>query len=300
MSVENQEIPYKKLLSGFSLPVLGIGTAYIGGIKTADYSNDTAAIAAIKKSIDCGLRHIDTSELYGDGHAEELVAEAIKDYDRTDFVISTKVFRHNLHKDTVIRSAKNSMQRLGIAYIDLYSIHAPNTAIPLVETMTALDQLVAEGLVRNIGVSNFSVQQLKQAQSLTKNKIVANQFEFNLAVRERSQFHKVRYMESQIIPYCQANDILVVAACPLGRGIVLQDEPVLTEIAKRYKKTKAQVAINWLLAQKNVVVTMRTTSLAHVEENIGSLGWSLEPKDFEILTKRYPSDRSFWRRLINR
>ena len=290
-------IPVKTLSDGFSLPEIGIGTAYIGGNKIADYSQDDNAVKSMKKAISYGLTHIDTSELYGAGHAEELVKIATDGFDRKDLFISTKVLKTNLDRHSIVRSAKASMLRLGVGYIDLYSIHMPSFDVPLKESMSALDELVAEGLVRHIGVSNFTVELMREAQSLTKNKIVCNQFEFNLSVRERSQFHKLKRMESEIIPYCQNNDVLIVAACPIDRGGLLKPNQIMDALSAKYNRTYAQIAINWLLCQKNVVTLTRSVNRQHFQENMGAIGWRMDDKDFRLLTHKYPSDRG-WRKWL--
>jgi diketogulonate reductase-like aldo/keto reductase len=121
--------------------------------------------------------------LYGATHTEELIGEAIKDLDRSKLIITSKVYKTHLHYDDVITSCKKSLERLQTTYIDIYLIHAPNPEIPLQETMTALDFLVEQGLIKHIGVSNFSVEQMKEAQKYSKYKIIINQIPYNLSAR---------------------------------------------------------------------------------------------------------------------
>src|SRR3989304_206462 len=163
-----------KTISGIKIPVLGLGTYGMSGEKkrTAaipEYA-DKQHIEAIRTAIKLGMTHIDTAESYGNGHAEKLVAEAIKGLDREKLFITSKVSEENLHYDDVIASCKASLQRLGTNYIDLYLIHFPNPNIPIEETMRTMDFLVEKKSVRFIGVSNFSVEQLKEAQKYAKNK----------------------------------------------------------------------------------------------------------------------------------
>jgi diketogulonate reductase-like aldo/keto reductase len=282
----------KVLKNGFSLPELGLGTAHIGGGRTPDYSHDDIAIDSFTKAIEQGYIHIDTSELYGGGHTEELICEAIKDFDRSTLTISTKVFKDNLRADDVIHSAKESLKRLNCGYIDLYSIHKPNPAIPLKETFVALDELISEGVIKNIGVSNFSKDLLEEAQSLTKNKIVTNQIEYNLFAREQSQFNALTKMESEIIPYCKEHDILIVAVCPLGRGLLLKQNDIVDTLCEKYKKSYAQIALNWLCSQENIVAITRSLNVGHLVENTGAVGWQMDTEDIEKLRLEYPSDRN--------
>lgn len=278
----------KTLKTGFSLPELGLGTWKIGGEREPDYSKDTEAIKAIQGAIEMGYIHIDTAEMYGVGHAEGVIGEAIKDMQRNDLIIATKVFATNLSYEDAKASARKSLTRLGLEYVDLYYIHAPNPEIPISETMRALDELMEEGLIKNIGVSNFTKELLQEAQSYTNNKIVANQIEYNLVTREQSHYGGCTKMQSEIVPYCQENDIFVVAYRPLDRGIVLQQNPLMDELAVKYQKSYAQVAINWLLSQKNIVTIPKSTDNIHLQENLGATGWYMNPADVERLTREYP------------
>lgn len=155
------------------------------------------------------MSHSDTAEMYGCGHSEELVGEAISGFDRKDLFITTKVSPEHLRYNDLIASAKASLRRLRTEYIDLYLIHMPNPEIPIKETMKAFDFLVESGLIRHIGVGNFSVEQMREAQMHTQNKIVANQIEYNLLARNQGML--TIDMESRIVSYCQEKGILVIA-----------------------------------------------------------------------------------------
>ena len=192
----------KKIADSMKIPALGIGTGGIGGLYEKDTSRDKESVDAIRTAIKLGITHIDTAEMYGAGHTEELVGKAIKGFDRKKLFITTKVWKTHLRYDDVIRAVKGSMKRRGVKYIDLYLIHWPNPNIPLKETMKVMDFLVEEKLVRNIGVSNFPLKLLKQAQTCTKNKISANQVEYNLLKR---------YPENGLLEYCQKNNIMLIA-----------------------------------------------------------------------------------------
>jgi diketogulonate reductase-like aldo/keto reductase len=198
------------------------------------------------------------------------------------------VWKDALCHDEVITSAHDSLKRLQIDYIDLLCIHAPNTDVPLTETISALDELVDQGFVKYIGVSNFSIELLHEAESLTRHKIVTNQIEYNLLVREKSHFHNLTSMESEIIPYCQANDILVTATVPLARGAVLEQNDLMDGLAEKYNKSYAQIAINWLTSQKNIVTIVKAETKEHLQENLASVGWDISKEDIEKLRQEYP------------
>jgi diketogulonate reductase-like aldo/keto reductase len=137
------------------------------------------------------------------------------------------------------------------------------------------------GLIKNIGVSNFTWQHLDQAQQLSKNKIVCNQVHYNLMFREPEK--------SGLLDYCQKNDIFLVAWRPVGKGNLLSDLPaVLKKMCDKYKKTPAQIAINWLITQDHVITLAKTRSIEHLKENLGAIGWQMESADIEELRKEYP------------
>ncbi len=274
---------YKTLIDDVKIPALGLGTWGIGGKIEPDYSEDEKSIESIKKAVKLGYTLIDTAEMYGAGHTEELISEAIREFDRSKLFIVSKVFKTNLKFDDLINSAKQSLKRLKIDYIDLYLIHAPNPEIPIDETMRAMDFLVEKKLVRFIGVSNFTLELLKEAQSLTKNKIVVNQIEYSLLTRNVGQYSNNRNMEAETIPYCQENGIIVMAERPIERGILLKSHPVMDNLSKKYNKTKAQIAINWLISKRNIVAIPKSTNIDHLKENMGSVGWKLTEEDVELL-----------------
>lgn len=274
-------IPNKTLRSGFSLPVYGLGTWQMGGRSEADYSNDKAEIAAIRNTIKHGITHIDTAESYGAGHCEELVAQAIKDYDRSNLLIATKVSGDHQSYDRLLRSFEASLKRLDTEYVDLYLLHRfPDAGINIKETMRALDRLISEGAVKNIGVCNFTTKRFENAQNHTSNKLVCNQVHYSLEVREAEK--------EGIVQYSQDNDIFLVAWGPLSKG-TLQNPTMLNEIANKYGKTPYQVALNWLISQKNVVTIPKTTLREHLDENLGVLGWELSDEDINKLTKDFPN-----------
>ncbi|MFC2143221.1 aldo/keto reductase [Candidatus Aenigmatarchaeota archaeon] len=273
-----------KEIDEFKIPVLGFGTWQMGGDTKRDTTNDEKDTLAIKTAIELGMIHIDTAELYGDGRAEELVGEAIKGFDRSKLFITTKVKGDNLKYNEVIEAAKNSMKRMGIDYIDLYLIHWPNNDIPLEETMKAMNDLVDNNIVKHIGVSNFSVDQMKEAQKYSKHKIVTNQIQYSLLIRNNGIWNID--MESKIIPYCQKNNIIVTVYRPLDKGdIIKTDSPLMDELSKKYNKSKAQIALNWIISKKNMIALFKASNTEHIKDNLGTLDWKLDQEDIEKLDK---------------
>ena len=277
---------FKKLTGNIKIPVIGLGTWTIGGGNEADTTQDKEDISAIKSAIKFGITHIDTAESYAHGHSEDLIGKAISRFDRKGLFITSKVSPEHLAYGALLASAKGSLQRLRTDYIDLYLIHAPNPDISIQETMKAMDYLVEQKLVKCIGVSNFTVKQIKAAQKYTKNKIVANQIEYNLLVRNEGKV--TNDMESTIIPYCQGNNILVIAWRPLAKGELAKPGfKILDELARKYNKTQAQIAINWLISKKRIVTIKQSTKVGHLKENLGAIGWKLRQDDVDRLNNEF-------------
>ncbi len=261
------------------LPVIGFGTWEIGGRFTPDYSADEQAIKIIKLAVEKGITFIDTAEMYGAGHSEEIVGEAIKEFDREKTFIATKVWSSNLRYNDVLRALDGSLKRLKIEYVDLYQIHWPNPGIPLRETMKAMEKLVMEGKTRFIGVSNFCVRDMEEAMSyLSHTDIVSNQVLYNIIDRG---------IEDEILPFCKENDITVIAYRPLAKGLIAHEpyKSKLESIGKKYGKTAVQVALNWVLRHENVVAIPRTLNPQHLEEILGSIGWKMNREDYEELSR---------------
>ena len=278
----------KYFRTNFSIPSLGLGTWRIGGNQySADKTKDSEHVLLIKKAIEIGYNHIDTAEAYGVGHTEELVGEAIKNFERKNLFITTKVMPEHLAYDDVISAALQSLARLKTSYIDLYLVHFPNPKIRIKETMEAMDYLVNSGLVKFIGLSNFTLEQIKEAQNYAFNDISAVQLEYNLSIRNRGVVSTD--MESKIIPFCQKNEICVIAYRPLAQGKLAQPGiDLLDEMAKKYSKTQAQISLNWLLSKKSIVAIPKSTLINHLVENIGAVGWMLRNSDSIRLNVEFP------------
>lgn len=278
-------VPTKKLQNGFEIPVIGLGTARLIGKKDDEgNSDDPTDIKAIKNALQMGLNHIDTAELYGDGHAEELVSQAITGISREKIFITSKVHSPHLHYKGVLNSAKQSLRRLGTDYFDLYLVHQPDLEVPIEETMKAMNELIDKGITKYIGVSNFSVKRLVEAQKYSKNKIVLNQVHYNLEIREVEK--------DGLVDYCKDNDMILSAWRPLQKGKFLgKDVNILNEMCEKYKKTPAQISINWLTSQKNVIAICKMRHIKHLKDNLGAVGWEMEQQDIEKLRKEFPNQQ---------
>ncbi len=267
------------------MPAFGAGSWRIGGDTARDPNNDDAGnIAALRAAADAGVTHIDTAELYADGYAEELIAQAIADYDRHKLFLVSKVKPQNLAYGDLIKACEGSLRRLKTDYLDLYLIHWINPEIPLAESFRALNHLKEQGKIKNIGVSNFGVERMNEARKLTPHQIVANQVHYNLLFREVER--------KGLLEYCQKEDIMLVAWRPVQKGIIGQsNDATLESLCQKYGKTKSQIAIQWLVAQKNVVTLSTMRSASHLEENLAALDWQMEASDIELLRSNFSDQR---------
>jgi len=269
---------YKNLENtGISIPAIAQGTARIGNYAKSTPENVRQRIDLLRYGISIGLTFIDTAELYGGGFSEEVVGKAIMGIRDKVFLASKFNPRENVRK-SIETSIENSLKRLKTKYIDLYQIHWPNPSIPLDETMEALSNLVDRGRVRYVGVSNFCLEDFKDAQSLFGKKLVSNQLEYNLLDRS---------VEDDFIPYCNNNDVTLLAYSPLNHGKIFcnnDQKTVLEDIAQKYNKTSAQIVLRWLIEHKPVIVITKTNSMARMKENAAAVEFDLDREDIVRIT----------------
>ncbi len=267
------------------MPVYGLGTWEMGGRTERDFTNDDARdIQAIKSAIDLGVTHIDTAEKYADGYTETLVGEGIKEYDRSKLFLVSKVRKEKLSYDAILKSCDESLARIGTTYLDMFMLHFYSTEVSLKDSMHALDRLVEENKVRHIAVANFTKERFTEAQSYTSNKIVCNQLHYNLIFREPER--------EDLVEYCQDNDVFLTAWRPVQKGLLTSGVPeILDSMSKKYNKTPAQVAINWLISQDNVITIAKTSNVEHLKENLGALSWQMETEDVERLRAEFPGQK---------
>ena len=265
---------YKELgNTGVMVSEIGLGTwKYRGGPHP------------LQRGVALGANLIDTAEMY---HNEDAVGQAIRGI-RNEVFLATKVLGSHLAYDDLLRAAENSLRRLEQDVIDLYQIHWPSRNVPLAGTMRAMEELVARGLVRHVGVSNFSLAQLQEAEAvMSNNPVVSNQVLYNLNNRR---------IERDLLPYCEDNKITVIAYTPLadgslagaGRFPLRGRGKVLDRIAREIDKTQAQVALNWCLSREAVVAIPKTDNVARTEENCAASGWRLSPDQLRRLDEAFP------------
>jgi len=255
-------------IQGLTLPKIGFGTWTIGGGGTADHSLDQKSMATLRSALDLGYTHFDTAEYYAAGHAEELLGQAVRDsgLKRETLFITSKVSPEHLTYDNVLRSCEISLRRLNMDYLDLYLIHWPSWVIKLPETFRALNQLVAEGKVRHLGVSNFNLKLLKQAVGLSEKGILTDQVSYSLPDRT--------CVKNGVLAYCQENDILLTAYSPVKRRFISGNKP-LKELARARGVTPQQIALAWLVRQPRVITIPVSFDPQHQAENLAAADFVL-------------------------
>ena len=245
-----------KLSSGNEIPVLGLGTWQLKG---------AACRASVKEAIELGYRHIDTAWAY-DNHTD--IAKAIKEsgIKRSALFVTSKVWIENLRYDEVIKQCNESLKQLNTDYLNLYLIHWPNKEVPMKETLGAMKKLFHDGKIKAIGVSNFTINHLKEAMSSVDLPIAVNQVEFHPYLNQQD-----------LLNFCKENKITVTAYSPLARGDVYNNN-FLKELSDKYRKSIAQITLRWLL-QKNIVVIPKASSKEHLMENMKIFDFDIDKED---------------------
>jgi diketogulonate reductase-like aldo/keto reductase len=258
-----------------TVPKIGFGMWKIGGGSTADASQDARSLTALRAALSCGYTHFDTAEMYARGHSEELLAQALKDTGtpRDRVFITTKVTPSNLRYADLRHACERSLRRLQTDYIDLYLIHWPGS-VPLADSFRALNELHAEGKIRHIGVSNFDLKLLKEAQSLSRSPILTNQVPYSLTDRS--------CVRNGVLAHCQANDILLTAYSPVDEGR-LRVTSALESVAHKHAATPYQIALAWLVRQPRVITIPMSMNPAHIAENFQAADIELEADALRLL-----------------
>jgi diketogulonate reductase-like aldo/keto reductase len=263
-----------------TLPKIGFGTWKIGGGSSANHSIDAKSLAALRHALDVGYTHFDTAEMYASGHAEELLGEAVRGSGkrREEIFITSKVTPSHLRYDDVLKACQASLRHLRMDYIDLYLIHWPGTGVKYEDTFRALNKLVRDGRAKHLGVSNFNLRLLKQAQELSETPIITNQVPYSLADRS--------YVKNGVLEYCQQHDILLTAYEPVDKGD-LRSNKMLEGISKAHNATIFQIALAWLVMQSRVITIPMSFDPQHIKENFDAADIELTDKEMSQLADEW-------------
>ena len=266
-------IPTTRLPSGEAVPRFGLGTWRMG--ENARLRKDE--VAALRAGLDLGVTLIDTAEMYGDGGAEEIVAEAVGER-RDDIFIVSKVLPSNASARGTIAACERSLKRLRTDRIDLYLLHWRGDT-PLEQTLEAFLTLAGAGKIRHWGVSNFDLSDMKELAELPAGDGCAtNQVLYNLTRRG---------IEFDLLPWQRARRIPTMAYSPIEQGRML-NHVELKKIAAGRGVSAAQVALAWLLRQPDMLVIPKTTSLAHLRDNAAAADLTLTADDLAALDRAFP------------
>lgn len=263
-------------IPSLTLPKIGFGTWKIGGNSSPNQAVDAKSLTALRYALDLGYTHIDTAEMYASGHSEELVGEAVRGSGkkRTEIFVTSKVLPSHLKYDDVLKACEASLRRLKLEYLDLYLIHWPQAGMKLEDTFRALNKLVREGKVQHLGMSNFNVKLLQQAQALSETPIMTNQVPYSLSDRS--------YVKNGVLAYCQQNNIIVTAYSPVNEGN-LRSNKVLEAIAQAHHASIFQIALAWIVAQPRVITIPMSFNPAHIRENFEAADIELNTSEIEQL-----------------
>lgn len=241
------------------MPILGLGT----------WQNDDheTCVESVRTALEAGYRHVDTAQAYRN---EDAVGEGISraDVPREEVFLATKIWTSNLDSDGVLDSARDSLDRLGVDYVDLLYVHWPAGKYDPDETMSAFERLHDEGSVERVGVSNFEPHHVERAQSALTVPVFADQVEMHPLLQQEA-----------LRSFCDDEGIELVAYSPLARGEVF-DVPELSEIAEKHGVSEAQISLAWL-REKGVTAIPKATSREHIYDNWGSLRLDLADEDLE-------------------
>lgn len=258
-------------LAGHTVPALGQGTWHMGE-KSHQRSEE---IAALCLGIDQGMTLIDTAEMYADGGAEEVVAQAIRGQ-RDKLYIVSKVYPFNASQQGTAKACEASLRRLGTEHIDLYLLHWRGQ-YPLFETVQAFEQLRQQGKIGAWGVSNFDVADLLE---LDDSRCATNQVLYNPSQRG---------IEFDLLPWSADRHLPLMAYCPIGQGGDLLWHPALQAVARRHNATPAQISLAWVLRQDNLIAIPKAVNPEHIRQNVAALDIRLTEQDLADIDRAWPA-----------
>lgn len=250
------------------IPVLGLGT----------WQLTENCAESVENALNMGYRHVDTAQAYGN---ESEVGDGIQnsEVDRDDIWLTTKVWRDNLNEENLKKSVEESLEKLETDYVDLLLIHWPFQEMDLETVLKEMDELVEEGKARNIGISNFTPEQMEEAQQLSEHDLLTNQVEYHPFLNQ-----------DEVLEKCREHEMMLTAYSPLARGDVLGNE-TLKGVGEKHGKSEAQVALRWLIQQENVCAIPKATSVEHQEANLKIFDFELSEDEMNRISELARRDR---------
>lgn len=265
--------------SGKTVGKIGQGTWYLGENPRALSQEQMA----LQIGVEAGMNLIDTAEMYGDGDSERMISGAIKPLLREELFLVSKVYPHNAGRSHIFTSCDSSLKRLGTDYLDLYLLHWRG-GVPLSETVGCMEELKAQGKIRNWGVSNFDVDDMQELWSIPKgDQCTVNQVLYHLGSRG---------VEYALLPWMQQRYISLMAYCPLAQAGKLRrgllDNPVVKAISESHNATPQQTLLAFLLNTPGVIPIPRTGHANHAQSNAGAADIHLSAEECKQLDRAFP------------
>ncbi len=263
--------PSLTMNDGKTIPQIGFGTWML--------KNEKECKQAVTKALEVGYRHIDTAQIYGN---EEFIGDvlAASKIPRKEIFLTTKIWNDNMFWDDLPVSFAESLKKLHIDYVDLLLLHFPVTELRR-PAWTQMEDLQKSGKVKSIGVSNYTIEHLKELLSECKIKPAVNQVELHVYLQQ-----------PELVEFCRQHGIVLEAYSPLAHGYRL-DDPVITKIAQKYGKSNAQIMIRWCV-QKGFVVLPKSATPRRISENFEVFDFELTPTDMKAIEKLNQNLRTCW------
>lgn len=271
--------------TGFKTSVVGMGTYYDPfWIATAMVfrfqQHRSRLLDALRAGVENGINFIDTAEIY---RSETIVSDAIRGRKRDELFIASKVWSNHLKPEGVVKACKRSLEKLETSYLDLYQIHFPSSRIPIKDTMGAMEKLVDDGLIRAIGISNFSYARMLEAEEVLKrHQLSSTQMNYNILNRE---------VEKEILPHCEKEKIAMIPYFPLAHGKLAMEggKSAIEEVASKRGVSTSQVALGWLVKRSEMNFPIpRASRPNHVRDNASAGEFDLTDDEFRRLDTAYP------------
>ncbi|MBI5530935.1 MAG: aldo/keto reductase [Candidatus Doudnabacteria bacterium] len=257
---------YKKLNNGVNIPPTGFGTWKI--------KDSVEAVNSVKLALQAGYRLIDTAKMYEN---EEYIGKAIREsgIKREDIFVTTKLWNEDQAYETALAAFERSLKNLGLEYVDLYLVHWPfynweTKENKRKEAWKAMEEIYASGRAKAIGVCNYNIKHLEEMKTYAKVNPMVNQFEMHPF-----------YYQPELLDYCEKNNIVVEAYSPLAQGKRVDDERI-TNIAKKYNKSNAQILLRWCI-QKGAVPIPKSAHKERIEENLNIFDFEISLEDMSAL-----------------
>ena len=267
-----------RLNDGTIIPALGQGTWEMG----EDPVKHDQELEALCYGIEHGMTLIDTAEMYGEGKAEQLVGEALRGYDRSKLYLVSKVYPWNAGRDHIFTSCEQSLKRLGTDYLDLYLLHWRGD-VPLRETVSCMEELVQQGLIRHWGVSNFDVSDMEDLMAAGGEGCVTDQVLYHLGSRG---------VEYDLVPWLKGHDMLTMSYSPLVRTVELRKRivthPAVKKVARDHQITETQVMLAFLIHDPTVFAVPKASTIEHVKMNCAVLDVELSESEYALLSDAFP------------